>query len=139
KVPLDLHVEQMNPGEIRLPEVTALCRELGFTSLLREFLEQAPAPAVSAGIESEELRTPEAVAAWIKCLEARAPIAIALAVEGEEGFSATLAGLGLSDGRRIATIPLGGPESPGAGEAAGGVLGAAKAVLADPSRPKAVH
>src|SRR3989442_6306869 len=139
-VPLDLQVEQLSPGEIRLPEVTALCRELGFTSLLKEFLEQAPAaPAVSAGIESEELRTPEAVAAWIKRLEARAPIAIALAVEGEEGFSATLAGLGLSDGRRIATIPLGGAGSPGAGEAAGGVLAAAKAVLADPSRPKAVH
>ena len=58
---VDLHVEQLNPGEIRLKEVTELCRELGFTSLLREFLEQAPAaPAVSAGIESEELRTPEA-------------------------------------------------------------------------------
>ena len=140
-VPLDLHVEQLNPGEIRLKEVTELCRELGFTSLLREFLEQAPAaPAVSAGIESEELRTPEALAAWIKGLEARAPIAIALAVEGEEGFSATLAGLALSDGRRIATIPLqGAAGSADLREPDNRVLAAAKAVLADASRRKAVH
>ena len=40
-------------------ELTALCQELGFTTLLREFLAEAPAPA-EAAIESEELATPEA-------------------------------------------------------------------------------
>src|SRR5439155_21650989 len=96
--------------------------------------------AVSPGIEAEELRTPEALAAWIKGLEARAPIAIALAVEGEEGFSATLAGLALSDGRRIATIPLqGAAGSADLREPDNRVLAAAKAVLADASRRKAVH
>jgi DNA polymerase-1 len=136
-VPLDLHAQQLNAGEMRLPEVTALCQELGFTSLLKEFLEQAPAPPVSAGVESEELRTPEAVEAWIKRLEARAPIALGLTVEGEEGFSGNLAALGLSDGKRVATLSF--EKSAGRCESADGVLRVAQALLADPARPKAVH
>ena len=136
-VALDVHVEQLKAREVELPEVTALCQELGFASLLKEFLEQAPrAPAASAALEAEELRTPEAVAAWIKRLEARAPLAIAVAVEGDEGFSGRLAGLGLSDGSRVATIPLRDATEP-AGP--GTVLGTVGAVLADPARPKAIH
>ena len=102
-VPLEVGPADLKPVPADLSELRALCQELGFTSLLREFLEEAPAP-VHAAAEVEELRTPESVSQWLGGLEERAPVAIGLAVEGEESFSGRLEGLGLSDGRRLASV-----------------------------------
>ncbi len=129
-VPLETGVGDLGIGEPDLDELANLCQELGFSSLLREFLEQAPA---AAEIESAELHTPKAVGKWLKAVEARAPLAIGFASEGEEGFGGGIGGLGLSDGKRLAMIPLG-----SSGEAAA-LLGALKPVLEDASRPKSVH
>ncbi|HEV2491628.1 MAG TPA: DNA polymerase I [Terriglobia bacterium] len=133
-VPLEVHVDDLAPSALDLPEVTALSQELGFTTLLKEFLEQAAsAVPASAGVESEELRTPEAVDAWLKRLEPGMPVAVGMAVEGEEGFAGRLAALGLSDGRRVVTIPL------GDGSTAAAVPAPLKALLSHPAHPKAVH
>ena len=74
-------------------ELTALCQELGFTSLLREFLEEAPAPA-EAAVESEELTTPEAVGRWLQSADRARSLALAMRVEGDEGFAGRLTGSG---------------------------------------------
>ncbi|HKS94745.1 MAG TPA: 5'-3' exonuclease H3TH domain-containing protein, partial [Terriglobia bacterium] len=127
-VPLEVHVDDLAPGPVDLPEVTTLSQELGFTTLLKEFLEQAAsAVPASAGVESEELHTAEAVDAWVKHLES--PVAVAMAVEGEEGFAGRLAALALADKARVATIP---------GDVALGST-ALQSLLADQQRPKAVH
>jgi len=128
-VPLEVGVERVKVGEMDLPELTALCQELGFTSLLREFVEQAPA-TVAADFQAEELNTPLAVENWIRRLEARAPVAIAAAVEGEEGFSEHLSSLVITDGWTPAVISL---------SSGSGVLLGAKALLSDAARPKAIH
>lgn len=129
EVELETSIEQLKVGELDLEEITALCQELGFASLLREFLEQAPSPAAAA-VEAKELRTPRELETWLKKLEERAPLAVGFAVEGEESFRGRLAGLGFSDGIRLATVPL---------AASPGVLGVAKPVFRDAARPKAVH
>jgi DNA polymerase-1 len=123
---------EVNPADLRrdpedLSELRALCQELGFTSLLREFLEEAPAPARAEAVV-EELQMPESVNQWLRGLDERAPVALGLAVEGEESFSGRLSGLGLSDGRRLATV-----------SATPGLLEALKVFLSDASHPKAVH
>ena len=107
-VSLDADLEQLRPSALDLEELTALCQELGFNSLLREFLEEAPA-APEAEVESEELSSPAALEKWLKPLldGPTAPLALAMAVEGEEGFSGQLTGLGLADGKRLATLALG--------------------------------
>jgi DNA polymerase-1 len=126
-VPLEVGRAELKPVPVDLSELRALCQELGFTSLLREFLEEAPTPAQAAA-EIEELRTPESVSQWLSGLEERAAVAIGLAVEGEESFSGRLEGLGLSDGRRLATV-----------SATPTLIDAMKPVLSIPSHPKAVH
>jgi DNA polymerase-1 len=128
-VPLEVGAEQVKVGEMDLPALTALCQELGFTTLLREFLEQAPA-TVAADFQAEELNTRPAVEKWMDRLEARTPVAIAAVVEGEHGFCGHLTGLAITDGRNPAIISL----SSGAD-----VLLAAKALLSDATRPKTVH
>ncbi|HUU15130.1 MAG TPA: DNA polymerase I, partial [Terriglobia bacterium] len=131
-VPLEVGAGDLGVGEADLNELTALCQELGFSSLLREFLEQTPAP-VTAEIESAELRTPKAVEKWLKVVEAQAPLAIGFANEGEEGFGGRIAGLGLSDGRRLATVPLDSSAETTA------LLGVLKPAFEDASRPKSIH
>jgi DNA polymerase-1 len=126
-VPLEVAPADLKPVPGDLSELRALCQELGFTSLLREFLEEAPAPARAAA-EVEELRTPASVSQWLAGLEERAPVAIGLAVEGEESFSGRLAILGLSDGRRRATV-----------SATPSLLDAMKSFLSAATSPKAVH
>jgi DNA polymerase-1 len=126
-VPLEAAPADLKPVPVDLSELRALCQELGFTSLLREFLEEAPA-SVHAAAEVEELRTPESVNKWLRDLEERAPVAIGLAVEGEESFSGRLSSLGLSDGRRLASV-----------SAAPALLDALKPFLSTAPHPKAVH
>ncbi len=130
-VPLETNVDQVKVGQTDLREIIALCQELGFSTLLKEFLGQAP-PAVptAVGTEADELCTPQALEKWLSTLEARAPVAIAFAVQGEEGFAGHLAGLAFSDGKRLATVSLAATPS---------LLEAAKPIMRDPSRPKAVH
>jgi DNA polymerase-1 len=129
-VALEIHAADLRARPTDVPELVALCRELGFSSMLREFLDEAPAPPASAGPEFEELRAVEAVAGWVQGLAAQAPIAIALGVEGGEGFSGHLAALAITDGLRRALVPL---------DAAPGLLGALGPALEGPGRPRAVH
>jgi len=126
-VPLEVNPADLQRGPEDLSELRALCQELGFTSLLREFLEEAAAP-VQAEAEVEELGTPELVSQWLNGLERQAPVAIGFAVEGGESFSGRLASLGLADGRRLASVA-----------ATPGLLEALKPFFADASHPKAVH
>jgi DNA polymerase-1 len=128
-VPLETGLDELEPTPLDLPEVTALCQELGFASLLREFMEEAPVPAESS-VESEELATPKEIERWLKSGEASAPLALAMGVEGEEGFAGRLTGLGLSDGKRLATVAV---------SDSADLLAALAAALGEPKRPKAVH
>jgi DNA polymerase-1 len=95
--------------------------------MLREFLEEAPA-SVHAAAEVEELRTPESLGKWLSGLQERAPVAIGFKVEGEESFSGRLESLGLSDGRRLASV-----------SATPGLIDAMKSFLSAVSHPKVVH
>ena len=126
-VPVETALTQLQVAPLDLTELTALCQELGFTSLLREFLEEAPAPA-EAATGSEELTTPQAIERWLQAADRSASLALAMSVEGDEGFAGRLTGLGLSDGERQATVTLGGP-----------LLPALAPALSDPACRKAVH
>jgi DNA polymerase-1 len=128
-VPVETSLAQLQMRPLDITELTALCQELGFTSLLREFLEEAPAPA-EAATESEELLVTQRVERWLAATDRGALLALAMGVEGDEGFAGRLTGLGLSDGKRLATVAVGG---------LGDLLPALAPVLGDPSRHKAVH
>jgi DNA polymerase-1 len=128
-VPVDASLATLRVTAVDIPEVTALCQELGFTSLLREFLLEAPA-AVEAAIESEELASQPAVERWLQMASAGALLAVAAGVEGDEGFTGRLAGLGLADGKRLATVAIGGSAD---------LLRALAPALSDASRPKVAH
>ncbi|MFB3920350.1 MAG: DNA polymerase I [Terriglobia bacterium] len=131
-VEIEAGVDKLQMGEVRITELTALCQELGFVSMLREFLEQAP-PAAATSVAAEELRTRESLAEWIERLPPRGLLALGFAFDGDEGFGGRLGRLGLSDGARRADVPI----------AAMGdskeLLGVLKSILGDASRPKAVH
>ena len=129
-VPLDVGASELRSRQPDVGELVALCRELGFASLMREFLEEAPQPAASAGPEYEELRTPEAIETWTKTLDQQAPLAIAFTVEGNEGFSGALAALAITDGARRGVIPV---------SADPALLSAGRALLEDRDRPKSIH
>jgi len=128
-VPVETSLAQLQLKPLDITELTALCQELGFTSLLREFLEEAPAPAEAAA-ESEELTTPEAIARWLEAVDRSATLALAMSVEGDEGFAGRLTGLGLADGMHLATVAVRGLED---------LLSALAPALGDPARSKAVH
>jgi len=131
-VPLELQVKDLKVGTPDIPELTVLCQELGFSSLLKEFLEQAPASS-PAPVATEEIRSPQALARWLDAAEPNASLAMGFAVEGEEGFAGRLAGLSLADGSRVATLPLEGSAD------SARLLEALRPVLGDAGRPKAVH
>ncbi|MGO8787134.1 MAG: DNA polymerase I [Terriglobia bacterium] len=105
-VPVESSLEKLQVAPLDTTELTALCQELGFTSLLREFLLEAPAPA-EAAIESEELTSQQSVEGWLQTADTNATLALAMGVEGDEGFAGRLVGLGLADGKRVATVALG--------------------------------
>ena len=128
-VPVETSLAQLQVAPLDITELTALCQELGFSSLLREFLEEAPAPA-EAATESEELTTPQAIERWWQSADRGASLALAMSVEGDEGFAGRLSGLGLSDGKRLATVGGGGFAN---------LLPTLTLALGDPARRKAVH
>src|SRR5208337_4758696 len=74
-VPLEVAPADLKRAPEDLTDLRALCQELGFTTLLREFLQEAPIP-VQAAKEAEELSTQESVTRWLNALEERAPVAI---------------------------------------------------------------
>jgi DNA polymerase I len=130
-VPLEVTVEQVKIADSDIRELTALCQELGFNTLLKEFLQQAPPSAPTAAqLAAEELRTPEAVVAWMKSLEERAPLAIGFMLDGDEGFSGRLRGLSLAADGRLAAITFSDHTE---------LLTSLHPLLADRERPKAVH
>jgi DNA polymerase-1 len=128
-VPVETALAKLQVAPLDVDELTALCQELGFTSLLREFLEKAPAPAESS-VQSEELTTPQAVERWLLSADRSGSLALALGVEGDEGFAGRLLGLGLSDGQRLATVAVGG---------LGDLLPALSPALGDAAQRKTVH
>jgi DNA polymerase-1 len=128
-VPLDLGLAQLQPAPRDIAELTALCQELGFSSLLREFLEEAPA-RVETARASEELTTPQAIEAWLQGMESGASLAIAVSVEGEAGFSGRLTGLGICDGQRLASLAIGSSTD---------LLAALAPALTSAAHAKAVH
>ncbi len=127
-VPLELAISDLKRRQPDFDALRTLCQELGFTSLLQELLEEAP--AAEATVESEDLSSSPAVSRWLDRLEPGAPVALTFGVGGEEGFRGELIGLGLTDGKRVATVPVG---------ASGELLRACASLLADAGRPKAVH
>jgi len=126
-VPLDVAPADLKTASLDYLELRALCQELGFTSMLREFLQEAPVQ-VEAAVDVEDLATPESVSTWLSALEEHATVAIGLAVDGEECFAGELRGLGLSDGKRLATV-----------SATPGLLEPMKLFLSSRSHGKAVH
>jgi DNA polymerase-1 len=129
-VPLGISTEDLKPAQYDVEEIRALCQELGFASLLNELLQESGAEEAEADDDSAELRTADEVVHWLKSVPAGAELAIAFDVEGEEGFGGRLAGVGLSSGKRAATIPADSLESG---------LGALKGVLGGESHALAVH
>jgi DNA polymerase-1 len=132
-VPLETNNDQLKLGEIDVRKVMGLCRELGFTSLLKEFLDEAPPPAVEAAIPSQELGNAAELEKWLVALEARAPLAISFAVDGEDGYAGRLAALAFSDGKRVAMAPLAGLDRQAA------LLKGASSVFQELGRPKTIH
>ncbi|HEV2349153.1 MAG TPA: DNA polymerase I [Terriglobia bacterium] len=138
-VPMDLTISKLAPSARDMTQLTALCQELGFTKLLREFLEESPSPQEGAtaggevSAQGQEFTSSKELKDWLAGLQAHGPLTIAAAVEGEEGFGGRLAGLGLSDGQRRATLPL------DVSANAAKFLQAARPALADPRRPKSIH
>ncbi|MGH9353265.1 MAG: DNA polymerase I [Terriglobia bacterium] len=106
-VPLEARAQQLKLGDQNLEAIVALCQELGFTSLLREFMQEAqPVEPVDLA-PAQQLDTPEALEDWLRGITAASSLSVALAIEGEEGFSARLMAIGLADGERLAVVPLG--------------------------------
>jgi DNA polymerase-1 len=128
-VPVEATLDRLQVAPLDIPELTALCQELGFTTLLREFVGEAPA-AVEAEPKSEELERAQDAQSWVLAIPRGASMALSLTVEGDEGFAGRLTGLGLSDGQRLASVPAG---------SVADVLPALAPILRDPLYRKAVH
>ena len=114
-----------------LLQLGTLARELGFSSLLKEFLTEA---AGTIGIQPETVPPirPEEAARRLVCLPADRPVALSFTVEGKEGFSGTLAGLGFfAESETGFWIDLD-PQDASA-------LEALKGFLEDSQREKSVH
>lgn len=128
-VPLDVAPDGLRLGGRNLPELAGLCQELGFTSLMREFLAEADSsPAVASVAAAPHTESAEAVARWLSGLAAGAELAVGYEYQGEEGYGAELTALGFSDGDRTLQMAVG-PET----------AAAVREALADPARPKMVH
>jgi DNA polymerase-1 len=133
-VPLDVRLEQLRLGRLNLAEIIPLCQELGFASLLRDFLEEGGGTIeVSAPSSAKELTDPRAVERWLQALDPSTPLAVAMDIEGEEGFSASLTALGLAAGSPAVVIPL------SANSSRQKLLAAAAPALADGGRRKIAH
>lgn len=104
-IPLETQLDGLKLKPLNTEEAVPLCQELGFTSMLREFSEGSNL-SVESAVAAEDLRTAGEAEKWLQGLAPQAPLALAVAFEGEEGFSARLTAIGLADGRRRAILPL---------------------------------
>jgi DNA polymerase I len=131
-VPLEVRVSELTSRPQRMAELTHLCRELGFQSLLKEFVGEShslfpPQPP------AEEFATPEALSRWLNELAPGTMLAVAATVEVGESFSSQLTALGLADASRRAVVRL---ES---GAARRELLETLRPTLEDATRVKATH
>jgi len=130
-VPLEQDVEGLRRSDVRTEEAVALCKELGITSLMREFLEAGP--AIARDVSAEELANIEALKRWLRDVEQNASVAVGFEFEGEEGFGAKLAALGFADGTRAAVLRLSDPPR------GAGLLEALQPLFSDAGHGKSVH
>ncbi|MGH9406847.1 MAG: DNA polymerase I, partial [Terriglobia bacterium] len=132
EVPLAVSVRELRKRGENLAGLIPLCQELGFTSLLKEFMQEIdPAATAESAEPAEQLSTPESILEWTSKLAPSALLALAPRIEGEEAFSGKLIGLGLADGARLAFVPL------DMDQTAPALAEALRPVLADPGRRKA--
>ena len=129
-VPVEVALTNSSVRPLDFTELTALCQELGFTSLLREFLEEAPAPAEAAVEVGGTCARRNPSSDGCSGLEQRAPWPWRWGWKATKVLPGRLDGLGLSDGKRLATVALGDTAD---------LLPALAAGSRDRSRPKAVH
>lgn len=137
-VPLELRTNDLQRRPLNLQEVIPLCQELGFATLLREFMEEGEKGSETVEVSpgesgAEELSDPRVIENWLQALEPSVPLAVSASIEGEEGFSATLTALGLAAGPKRAIVPL------GLGASREALLCALKAVFSDEKRKKISH
>lgn len=131
-VPIEAKVEDLKINPLDLNEAAALCQELGFYSLLKDFQGESQVAPPASALESAELASAAAITNWLDASEPRKPLAISLEVEDEESVDGgRLAGLGFSDGARVAFVRLEGASS--------GFMSATKKAFQDSTQPKAVH
>lgn len=131
-VPIECAPEQLRLRPPDMAALTALCQELGFTTLLKEFLEQGAAPK-DQEIVAEEIREAAGAEKWLQKVKPAEPVALAFALEGEEGFSGRLSELAIADGETAATFALGDAGS------ADELLTVLRRLLEDAGHAKAVH
>ena len=124
-----LHDLRMQPPD--LLKLGTLSRELGFSSLLKEFLEEASG---TIGIQPEPVPPirPEKAARRLASLPTNRSVALSFSVDGEEGFSGRLATLGFfAESETGFWIDLDQQDASG--------LEALKGFLEDAQREKSVH
>ncbi|MGH9446634.1 MAG: DNA polymerase I, partial [Terriglobia bacterium] len=140
-VPLGVRIEHLERGVPSLPKITELCRELGFQSLLKEFIQDCADIAVEPERPAaQQLSTPDQVQDWLRQASPLAPLAVAATVEGEEGFASQLTAIGLADDLRHAVIPLEmSASSPPHSQPGVAVLQALRPALEEQSCRKIVH
>jgi DNA polymerase-1 len=140
QVPVDLHLPSLERREPDLNALSALYRELGFNSLLRELGSEAVAASIPASApvvetDYQQLGSPGEFDAYLKKLPASSPLAVWLNLEaGEreaEGFGTPVASIEVSstagEGRSVWF------------DAQGEALRTLAQTLADARRPKIVH
>ncbi len=103
-VPLEIGLEDLAPGSQDTNEIRDLCQELGFVSLLEELLQAGGSQEPKS--EATEIRSRAELEKWLGGVSEHADVGIAFDVEGDEGYSGRLAGLGFSDGKRQAQVPV---------------------------------
>src|SRR5262249_671444 len=149
ELPLKLELDKLQRREPDVAELSALYRELGFSSLLRELGTSASGDGASPNPQAAsfkaapmvretnyaQLADAKALRAYLEQLRAEQPLAVWLALDAAgreaEGFGTRVVGIELSaavgEGRALWVDP--------AGEA----LRALAAMLSDELRPKIVH
>jgi len=140
QVPLELDLPSLERHEPDLNALSALYRELGFNSLLRELGSEAVAASVPASApvvetDYQQLASTADFHAYLQALPASQPLAVWLNLEAgdreAEGF-----------GTRVASIEVSSRAGEGRSawlDAKGEVLHALAQTLGDAQRPKIVH
>jgi DNA polymerase I len=127
-VPLPKRLGDLRPSGLEIDQATALCQELGFATLLRELLQESPAPAAAA-VAQREITSPADLKQWLAdAWDGNRPVAVGFWVEGGEGFTGRLASLGFLAGGDPVTV-----------QASTNLLAATRTFFADAKVAKSVH